>query len=335
MTRKLALSLSLLLSFSAFAARSRAVSGSSSFPEATTSAQPATVSGVVESVAGNLIRLAGGLVTIDAAGAKIVIDRGHEGTVAEIQPGMIVFAALSSADVAPNAPLPATIVTATRLADATLFGPVQSVDRVAGTLTLLGRTVLVTPQTSFGGFHLGDSRTSLADVMPNQLVQVQAENVGGRLIASSVLVVSPIIPEVHSARGKVKSIETAAWVISADRGDLTVNIDAQTRIAGSPKVGDEVLVLYRTDTANALIAISIVKVETPTIPNIVHFHGTVKSISGSTWSIAKSGTTETVTLTINERSAVQPGIVVGNTVDVLAEKRDDGTHAAILIVKLP
>src|SRR5688572_23979370 len=136
MTRKVSLFLVLLLATIA-SARTRTV-------ESARSQSGATVGGIITAVNGNLIQLAGGAITIDATNANV---KG------EIEPGMILFATLKSSDVAPNAPLPADTISVTRLPDGTLFGPVQSVDTANNTFTLLGRTIRVTSETSFGGLH--------------------------------------------------------------------------------------------------------------------------------------------------------------------------------------
>lgn len=290
----------------------------------------ATLSGVVTSVSGNLIHLANGNVTIDAKNAKI-----HGGT---IEPGMIVFAALSSTDVAPNAPLPATTITATRIPDATFFGPVQSVDLTNNTITLLGRTIRVTPDTSFGGIRksFDGERPSLKDVLPNHIVQVVVDERNGQLFATSLLLLAPTLPEVHATRGTVKSIGADAWVIDRERGDdLTVQIDAQTKIAGSPKVGDTVEVLYRVDSANANIAISIIKFQGPTAPpaQTLRLTGTVVSIAADNWVITKAEGNDRITVKIAQHSRIEPGIRVSDKVEVLAQRHDDGSHTALLIVK--
>src|SRR5690349_13092451 len=78
-----------LLSFSAFAATRELASGEM-HPRA------GTVSGIVQSVEGKLIRLANGLVVVDATDAKIVVGRGREATIADIEPGMLLFATVAT-----------------------------------------------------------------------------------------------------------------------------------------------------------------------------------------------------------------------------------------------
>lgn len=318
MIRRAALFLSLVLPFATFAATRTIDSG-------TRLANGATAGGVVTAVNGNLIQLAGGSITIDATNARI------HGTSSTIEPGMLVFATLTTSEVAANEPLPASSIAVTRLPDATLFGPVQSVDTAKDTLTLLGRTIHVTPETSFGGLRKSrdGAKPSLTDILPNHMVQVTIDETNGQLVATSILLLAPALPELHTKRGEVKSIGTDAWIID----DLTVAIDAQTRIVGSPKVGDTVEVLYRVASSNANVAISIVNTNLPPLVVPAHFSGHVVSIASSSWVVRKDDGNEQVTLKINEKSRIEPRIAAGDRVDVLAQKHDDGTFTALVIVK--
>lgn len=286
----------------------------------------ATISGVVQRVDGNLIRLADGLITVDASEAKILIDRGREGTAADIEPGMQLFATIGSNG-------KASTISATRAGDATIFGAVDSVDVAAKTLVILGYTIHVDANTSFGGFRKGED-VDLSDIMTNQLVQVQVDAVNGSLVAREVLILAPLPPQAGHVRGTVKSIGTESWEIKIDREVVTVLVNAQTKIAGSPKVGDTVEVLYTIDSANNKVAISILKFEVSTPPRVVQFHGKVKSITGPTWVVTVDGSNEEKTFTVNERTKVTGAPVVGDLVQVLATQADDGKLTAIAVMKL-
>ena len=325
MTRRLLAFLLLLSLTTAAIARTRAVA--SAHPEKTTAG--GTVSGIVTSVNGNLIQLADGLITIDATGAKILVKRGKDGTIAQITPGMLVFATIkfhSETDAIPTA----EVITATTFADATLFGTVQAVDAPSNSFVLLGRTIHVDSETSLGGFN------TLAELLPNYVVQVEADSRGGKLVATSVLLVSRIPPNISNARGTVKSIASDSWVISRENeSDLVLVVNAQTKIAGSPKVGDSVEVLYTIDAAHQNIAISIVKFERPSPPNqTTLFHGKVKTIESAAWTLTLSAGND-VKVLINDRTKILPGIAVGDTVEVVAIKNDSGDLVALVIVKLP
>src|SRR5437588_12693961 len=88
----------------------------------------ATVSGTVSAVAGNIISVANGTVTIDASGAKIVDTSGAAVALGSIATGSLIVATVKSDNVAPNAPLPATLIAVSKPAALTLTGPVTAVD---------------------------------------------------------------------------------------------------------------------------------------------------------------------------------------------------------------
>lgn len=319
MSRKLAvLALLLLFSLSAFA-RTRALAHREQHP------QGGTISGVVESVDGQQIRLADGLVIVDASEAKIVVGRGREATVADIEPGMLLFAAIRSDQ-------KASMITATRFGDATLFGAVDSVDVPTQSLVLLGQTVFIDEETSFGGFRNGEE-IDLSDIVRNQLVQAQVDAVNGRLIAREILVLAPVPPQISGLRGTVKSIGTESWEIETGRETATVVVNAQTKIIGSPKVGDTVEVLYSIDSAHNKVAISIIKFERiPPPVSVLTFHGRVKSIAGATWVVTADAGDKTITVT--ERTKVAGDPTVGDLVQVLASEAEGGALTAIAIMKL-
>ena len=284
-----------------------------------------TISGIVESIDGNLVRLADGLIAVDASEAKIMVGRGREATVADIEPGMLLFAAL-------GADGKASMITATRLGDATLSGAVDSVDTAARTLTLLGQTIHVDDDTSFGGFRNGED-LDLSDIVRNQLVQVQVDAVNGRLVAREVLVLAPVPPQVGGLRGTVKSIGTESWEIERENEVVTIVVNAQTKIVGSPKVGDTVEVLYSIDSAHRKVAISIIHFERfPPPQSIVQFHGRVQSIAGGIWVVRTDDDDKTMKVT--DRTKVTPNTGVGNLVQVLAAEDDDGTLTAIAVMRL-
>jgi hypothetical protein len=292
-----------------------------------------TVSGIVQSVEGKIIRLAGGLVLIDATDAQIVVGRGREATVADIEPGMMLFATIATQNNPSSHPVQkASMITATRFGDATLTGTVQMVDVPTRSLFLLGQTIYVDDETSFGGYHKGDD-IDLSDVMVNQLITVQVDAVNGRLVAREVLVLAPVPPQVGRVHGTVKSIGTESWEIQAENEVVTVVVNAQTKIAGSPKVGDTVEVLYNIDSANQKVAISIIKFERPSVPKVVQFRGNVKSVSGSTWVVTEDPAHER-TFTVTEGTKITGSPALGDLVQVIATQADDGKLTAIAVMKL-
>jgi uncharacterized protein DUF5666 len=215
-----------------------------------------TVSGIVTAVNGSNVSLANGLVFIDVSHATITDDHGAAAT---IKAGSVIFAVLQS-----STSLVASSVVVTSIPQVTLTGPVQAVNASAGTLQVLGLTIRTDSNTSFGGGHIVKG---LSDIAVNDTVIVAANSVpptplcqcAGQLLATSILVF-PSMPQMMPTllHGTVKTIGTDSWVITdSHKGDTTVQVNAQTRIIGSPKVGDTVDVLATIDSAHNYVAISI------------------------------------------------------------------------------
>jgi hypothetical protein len=289
------------------------------------SAPGTTVSGIVSSVSGNVISLAGGLVTVDASQAQISDDRGGTATIAAITPGSMIVAVLSSSTVAANAPLPAMIIGVSRIPQVSLSGPLQSVG--TSSFTLLGRTVAVDANTSFGG-----RAKSLAELLVNDIVHVQANNVNGALVATLITSQSPLPRPSTVIHGTVKSIGTDSWVIT-DRAnkDWTIVVNAQTKIAGDPKAGDEVDILVNTDNANQYVAVSIIK--SVRLDQVKMFMGEVKSIGPSAWVIRDSRSNTDVTVAVNANTKIMGDPHVNDGVQVLATEAA-GQYTAVSIMKL-
>ncbi|HEX7151904.1 MAG TPA: DUF5666 domain-containing protein [Thermoanaerobaculia bacterium] len=299
MRRLLSVLLIFVASLSVFA-KGRTVQPVTS-PGSEARAIPSAINGTVTALNGNMIQLAGGLVTIDATNARI--------TGGELRAGVDILAVL--AESTPGQPLRASTIVVTRAADVTLTGRVDSVDAQARTFALLGVTV-----------HA--DQATIARLQPGMLVAVQANRDGNRLVAASVHVIAGFpLPERH-LRGNVKSIGNDAWVITSDNQDVRVVVNAQTKILGNPQAGDPVEVIGWTDATNQFVALSIIKFERP---QLIHFRGVVKSISGNTWTIDQ----RTVQVTSDTKLLGNPQ--VGDTVEVTAQGTT--TLTAITIVKRP
>lgn len=291
-----------------------------------------TVTGTVSSVQGNQIQIAGGTIRIDASQAKIIVGRGREGSIADVKPGMQLFAALRGSNPNPDAIVYATTITVTDPADVTLSGQVQTVNPANREFMLLSAVIRVDDNTSYGGYKR-EAGTSFNDIQPNVFVHVQADNVNGRLVAREVLVVAPAPPRVGHARGTVQSIGADQWTIKTEKETLTVVINAQTRIAGSPKVGDTVEVLYSIDSSNRNVAVSIIKFDPTPAPMIRHFTGRVKTIGPTEWTVTVNGTDQK--FVVNESTKITPSdIKVNDPVDVLALVREGQPMTAVAIVRL-
>ena len=286
----------------------------------------ASVSGVVSSVAGNIISLAGGLVTLDASSAKITDQKGTSGTIASITPGSTVYAVLSSATAAANAPLPAVMINVHRIPQVELTGTVTAVG--TNTLTVLGRTITVDANTSFGGRARG-----LSEIFVNDTAIVAANVSGSSLLASSVLSSTPI-PKSTIIHGTVKSIGAEAWTISdRDGKEWTIVVNSQTKVVGDPKVGDTVEILANIDSANRYVALSILK-SSITVKPVVNFSGEVKSITATSWVVRDSRADKEVTLAITADTKIVGDPKVADGVNVTATIEANGTYTALAILKL-
>jgi hypothetical protein len=290
----------------------------------------ASVTGEVGSVSGNLITLAGGLVTIDATNAKILHGRGAA-TIAAIQPGTLITATLQEPGTVSTGPLVATAIAILRNADVTFTGTTQSVDVAGNQFLLLNRTIKVDENTAFVNF--GD-HGSIASLHANMFVlveaNVEADLAAGQLVASRVTLIAPIPSRPQHASGVVKSIGTDAWVIAVRDQDTTFVVNASTRILGSPKAGDQVEVLYTVDTANARVALTILK--SIEVPRVVTFTGIVKSIATPLWVITRDDDHRDVTVDWPLSVRISPVARVGDRVAVVGVENADGTYTAAAIL---
>jgi len=324
MSRKLALAVvTLLFAFTALA-KDRAVAPSRSSDIRLGSG--ASVTGEVTAVAGNIISLAGGLVTIDAGGARILRGEGPA-TLADVKPGALIAATLQEPGSVSTGPLVATNVAILLNADVTLTGTTQSVDGAGNQFLLLNRTIKAGPNTTFVNFR---DRASISGLQANMLVIVEANASGGALLASRITLIAPFPPRPQVASGVVKSIGTDSWVIDVRGTDTTFVVNASTRILGSPRVGQKVDVLYTVDTANANVALSIIK--SFELPKVVIFNGVVKSIEGSRWVITRDDDHKDIVLNTLGGIRLPPFFSVGDRVVVTASENSDGTYTLLMIL---
>jgi hypothetical protein len=287
----------------------------------------ASVSGAVSSVSGNVISLAGGLVTIDASNAKITDQTGNTATIASITAGSTIFAVLSATTANANAALPAAMINVRRIAQVELSGPVTAVG--ANSLTVLGRTITVDSNTSFGG----RART-IADILVNDNVQVAANAAGSALLASSIFATDPM-PRATVISGTVKTIGSESWTITDRAGkEWTIVVNAQTKIVGDPKVGDTVEILANVDNANRYVALSIMKAPVIIVLPIVSFSGEVKSITATSWVVRDARADKDITLAIVPDTKISGDPKVADGVIVTARIDSNGAYTAISIIKL-
>lgn len=329
MRRLLALSLLLLLALPLTAGqRMRATTRLAPAP----AIGGAFVSGLVTTASATRLTLADGLIAIDITAARIVGSDGEERPATGIGPGSRVHVLLEGTDPAADGSLKARLVAVASEAEVTLSGPVGAIDLSISSFTLLGRTIRVTSDTSFGGGFGGEVQ-GLGNLAAGQLVVVQADVVGGALSAVSVLSMPSLGAQPEMIVGTVRSIGPDSWTIAKEDGSETVVlIDSRTRIVGAPKVGDRVTVLATTGSAG-LVALAIAPmpvINDPGIPMPEFLRGVVKSI-GTDWTITLDEGGE-ATVRTTRRTVVIGSPQVGDHVEIVAMTMD-GVMTAQLIVK--
>lgn len=160
-----------------------------------------------------------------------------------------------------------------------LSGTVKAIGTASWTVTVDGKDVVlvVTDRTRVTGSPApGDTVEVLA--------QRDAAGVLTAVVIAKVDVAPPPAPAVVRVQGKVKAIATAAWIVTTASGDRTLGITGDTRIIGSPVVGDQVEALALQAPSGALTAVTIAKVAVP-VPVVTSFEGTVKTITEGLWTV--------------------------------------------------
>lgn len=166
----------------------------------------------------------------------------------------------------------------------------------------------------------------------------------GSLLALLIakFVAPPTVPT-ERYQGVVKSISTTSWTIGPKVGegpDRIFAVNAQTKIVGDPKVGDEVGVLAQPQADGSYLAVAIVKVTVAPPVNLVSFDGVVKSITPASAStpagtaMAATWVVDTTKVLVSRVTVVKGEPKVGDKVHVEGLKNADGTVAAALIAKV-
>jgi hypothetical protein len=191
----------------------------------------------VSSVDGNVIHVANGLIAVDASHAKIVWN-GNPATIAAVTKDALVTATLKGTAFPANSTLPATSIYVVRRSDVQLAGPVSAVDAAHGTLTVLGITVAVDAKTSFDA-----NVKRLADVKPAQILSVDANRSGKRLLAITVAAML----EEPDVKG-MENLGAVGGYVSSNDGNLVrladglIAIDPSgAEIRGSLRPGSHIL----------------------------------------------------------------------------------------------
>lgn len=265
---------------------------------------------------GPIVTLLDGLISFDINGARIIsTERGE--ALSELKVGQRVMAILKApASTTGGMNKAETVLVTLDSSTATVRGQVEKIDAAASTLTVLGWTFSVDSKTAFGGPREGSGIKSLADLKVKDDVSVTATPRNTALYALRVMKMMEAPVPTETMMGTVVSIGTSSWVIKTAEGhEVTVLVNAQTRIAGEPKVGDRVNVLGQRDAAGSFTALAIVKLSDPT-PPLAHFRGAVTSITQTLWKIKPFEALE-IPVTVNRETKILGDPKVGDNVDVI------------------
>ncbi len=212
-------------------------------------------------------------------------DRSGPASIGDVKAGFRITAFVNTPPTAAaGAPLPAQLIVIDSLPDLTVTGPVHSIDVANSKFTVLGITMAVDANTSYGSvFPTFAPITGLSGIAVGQIVNVTATFAGGAILATHVDVIAPAVQPYVVLSGTVKSVSATAWVITGkDSKDTTITVNAQTKIVGDPKVGDSVQVMASVDSAHNYVAIAIVALGLPAPADL---HGWVASIAPTQWTI--------------------------------------------------
>ncbi|MBK8598105.1 MAG: hypothetical protein IPP07_26500 [Holophagales bacterium] len=309
-------------------------------PKPTVEGPPqAAIEGTVTSInipfvgGGPIVTLLDGLVHFDATDATVRFSSGIAGTTADLEIGQRLVAFVESTQAMPKAK---SIVVLAQRTDVTFTGAVERFDLTARTLTVLGFAVKVTARTIYGGPRDGTGQAGLEDLKVGDLVLVAATAETQALVATRVMKLAPSPIPTSRLHGVVESIGTDSWTIV--RGDGTkdvVKVDAETKVVGSPKVGDEVDILSRPLPDGSLLALLIAASDPlPTVPT-ERYQGVVRSISPTSWTIGpKVGEGPDRIFDVDGSTRVIGDPKVGDEVGILASKQVNGTYLAVAIAKL-
>ncbi|HQQ77376.1 MAG TPA: DUF5666 domain-containing protein [Thermoanaerobaculia bacterium] len=255
-------------------------------------APASTVDSVVLKVNGPILDVLGGALQIDVTNARIT---GGEDRLASPLPwaGILVGSRIVAHVTVPDAipavfppRLPATSVVVFLTNSGSLSGTVQGVGAAQGTFTLLYTSVKTNAGTEWSGSKAdGSPVKGLSDLaIGMQAVTVVSTDASG-VTAKSVHAYTIPTTRIEAFRGKVEKIDASAWTVDGK----FVQVNADTKIVGDPKVGDVVDVLAKVTIvppgmgmpSMPPVAISIVKViSTPPPPTdrSVEFDGVVESM---------------------------------------------------------
>jgi Domain of unknown function (DUF5666) len=228
-----------------------------------------SIDSTVTAVDGTVLDVVGGLMKIDVSGATITNGDGPDlGPLPStaIPVGARIVAVVRVLQVLPPTsfpppPFPATSVVVFLPRDGRLGGTIEGVDVSAAEFTMFYRAISTNADTVWSGFGPNGPVRGIGDLVKGMYATVAVVVSDGGLLAVSVDAVGFVTPpHLIAFRGAVQSIGATRWQIAG----RVVQVDSETKIVGSPKVGDivdvvaEASALPAASTANTtLVALSI------------------------------------------------------------------------------
>ena len=322
----------LILSVLAVSALPASAQGSSGTVMMPIAVPVSSVDSVVSKVNGPILDVLGGALQVDVTNAKITggDDRSASPVPwAGILPGSRIVAQVTVPDAIPAVfppRLAATNVVVFLANSGSLSGIVQGIGTAQGTFTLLYTSVKTNAATEWSGTKAdGTPVKGLSDLAAGmQAVAVVSVDASG-VTAKSVYAYAPPTTRIEAFRGKVEAEGATQWTIDGK----VVQVNADTKIFGDPKVGDTVDVLVKVQVlppgvgaAVIPVAISIVKVvSTPPPPTDrnVEFDGVVESFppaAGATSTPLGHWTISGKDVLVSPITKVGSGIAKGTSVHV-------------------
>lgn len=173
----------------------------------------------------------------DDSAATVLDEDDNPRTAADLRLGMVVEVTGSAVDRPSDPALPATASAQTIRFGSEIEGPVEAVDAVAGTVTVLGQTVEVTASTAFDAALAG----GLAALAPGQIVEVYGVASAGRTTATRIELEDST--DEYKLRGTLADLDTTARTFRI--GTATISYAG---IANPPTLANGDLVRVRLAT---------------------------------------------------------------------------------------
>jgi hypothetical protein len=287
-----------------------------------------SLTGTVSSARGGRIGILDDRIVFDASNATVVTSLGTA-RLQDIKKGDRVKATIAESV---GGELNASSVLILDEHDATLAGGVEQVDVAGNSVTLLDRKVSVVASTVLRGLH-GEPLPGLGSIVRGQHVTVAIDGAQAGLVAKSLTISSaaPFYPT--ELYGTIEAIHDDLWTIVAPNARITVRVTPETTVVGTPRVGDEVFVTFRTGSDGLKVAISIGPGAPAPEPSF-EVRGLVAQIDATSLTLTNDAQGDTITAAIDSSTVFPDGRpVAGDRVIVTMRRQSDDTFLAVRVAR--